>query len=119
MFAVACAVAAAVLFGMAPILHARRTNLYGALKDGSNRMTSPARLRVRRALVIGEIALAVILVIGCTVMVRSFIKLQNVQLGMKPDHLLTFEIELPTKTYPGTTGAQFWARQHACARCPA
>jgi putative ABC transport system permease protein len=110
-FAVACAVAAAVLFGMAPILHARRTNLHGALKDGSNRMTSSkARLRVRRALVIGEIALAVILVIGCTVMVRSFVKLQNVQLGMKPDHLLTFEIELPTKSYPGTTGAQFWTR---------
>ncbi len=110
-FAVACAIAAAVLFGMAPILHARRTNLHGALKDGSNRMTSSkARLRVRRALVIGEIALAVILVIGCTVMVRSFVKLQNVQLGMKPDHLLTFEIELPTKSYPGTTGAQFWTR---------
>lgn len=110
-FAVACAVAAALLFGMAPILHARRTNLHGALKDGSNRMTSSkARLRVRRALVIGEIALAVILVIGCTVMVRSFSKLQNVQLGMKPDHLLVFEIELPAKTYPGTTGARFWER---------
>ncbi len=110
-FAVACAMGAALLFGMAPILHARRTNLHGALKDGSNRMTSSkARLRVRRALVIGEIALAVVLVIGCTVMVRSFIKLQSVELGMKPDHLLTFELELPTKTYPGTTGAQFWDR---------
>jgi putative ABC transport system permease protein len=110
-FAVACAIAAALLFGMAPILHARRTNLYSALKDGSNRMTaSRARLRVRRALVIGEIALAVLLVIGCTVMVRSFIKLQQVNLGMKPDHLLTFEIELPQKKYPGTTGAQFWQR---------
>ncbi|HTL34393.1 MAG TPA: ABC transporter permease [Kofleriaceae bacterium] len=110
-FAVACAIGAALLFGMAPILHARRTNLYSALKDGSNRMTaSRTRLRVRRALVIGEIALAVLLVIGCTVMVRSFLKLQQVQLGMKPDHLLTFEIELPEKTYPGTTGAQFWKR---------
>jgi putative ABC transport system permease protein len=110
-FAVACAVAAALLFGMAPILHARRTNLYGALKDGSGRMTgSPARLRVRRALVIGEIALAVVLVIGCTVMVRSFIKLQQVELGMKPDHLLTFELELPEKKYPGITGGVFWER---------
>jgi predicted permease len=71
---------------------------------------SRARLRVRRALVVGEIALAVLLVIGCTVMVRSFIKLQQVNLGMKPDHLLTFEIELPQKKYPGATGAQFWKR---------
>ena len=110
-FAVACAFAASLLFGMAPILHARRTNLYGALKDGSNRMTgTPTRLRVRRALVIGEIALAVVLVIGCTVMVRSFIRLQQVELGFKPDHVLTFELELPPKAYPKTTGAVFWER---------
>jgi len=110
-FAVACAFGASLLFGLAPIFHARRTNLYGALKDGSNRMTgSPTRLRVRRALVIGEIALAVVLVIGCSVMVRAFVRLQHVELGMKPDHLLTFEIELPPKTYPGGTGNIFWER---------
>src|SRR5262245_10051151 len=52
-FAVACSVLAALLFGIAPILHARRTDLYGALKDGSPRMTgSKARLRARRGLVI-------------------------------------------------------------------
>ena len=111
MFAVACSIGAALLFGLAPILHARRTDLYGALKDGTNRMTgTPTRLRVRRALVIGEIALAVVLVVGCTVMVRSFIALQHVELGMQPDHLLTFEVELPARTYPGTTGDAFWAR---------
>jgi putative ABC transport system permease protein len=77
-FAVACSIFAALLFGIAPILHARRTDLYGALKDGSPRMTgSKARLRARRALVIAEIALAVVLVIGCSVMVRSFVKLQQ------------------------------------------
>lgn len=110
-FAVGCAIASALLFGLAPILHARKTDIYGALKDGSNRMTgTPTRLRVRRALVIGEIALAVVLVIGCTVMVRSFVSLQHVELGMKPDHLLTFEIELPRKSYPQATGAVFWER---------
>jgi putative ABC transport system permease protein len=111
MFAVGCSVIAALLFGIAPILHARKTDIHGALKDGSPRMTgSPARLRVRRALVIGEIALAVVLVIGCTVMVRSFLRLQSVDLGFDPDHVLSFEIELPEKTYPGTTGDQFWQR---------
>jgi putative ABC transport system permease protein len=110
-FAVACAFVASLLFGMAPIFHARRTDLHGALKDGSKAMTATrARLRVRRGLVIGEIALAVILVIGCTVMVRSFIHLQRVELGMKPDNLLTFTIELPTKTYPKRTGGLFWDR---------
>ena len=110
-FAVACSIAAALLFGIAPIMHARRTDLYGALKDGSSRMTgSKARLRVRRILVITEIALAVVLVIGCTVMVRSFVRLQHVELGFTPDHMLTLGIELPSKAYPDTQGDVFWRR---------
>lgn len=110
-FAVGCAFVASLLFGLAPIVHARRTDLHGALKDGSKGMTATrARLRVRRALVIGEIALAVVLVIGCTVMVKSFTRLQRVELGMNPDHVLTFTLELPTKTYPGRTGGVFWDR---------
>ena len=110
-FAVACSIVAALLFGLAPIVHARKTNLHGALKDGSPRMTgSKARLRLRRGLVITEIALAVVLVVGCTVMIRSFIRLQHVDLGFSPDKTLTFGIELPQKTYPNTTGDQFWDR---------
>jgi putative ABC transport system permease protein len=110
-FAVACSIAAALVFGLAPILHARRSDLHGALKDGSPRMTgSRARLRVRRALVISEIALAVMLVVGCTVMVRSFLRLQRVDLGFQPDHLLTFGIELPARTYPGGADSAFWRR---------
>ena len=101
-FAVACSIAAALVFGLAPILHARRSDLHGALKDGSPRMTgSRARLRVRRALVISEFALAVVLVVGCTAMVRSFLRLQRVDLGFAPDHLLTFGFELPARTYRG------------------
>jgi putative ABC transport system permease protein len=110
-FAVACSIGAALLFGIAPIVHARRTDLHGALKDGSSRMTgSKARLRARRALVITEIALAVVLVIGCTVMVRSFVRLQNVELGFNPDRVLSFGIELPQKKYPEAQGDVFWHR---------
>ena len=112
-FAVACSIAAALVFGLAPILHARRSDLHGALKDGSPRMTgSRARLRARRALVIVEIALAVVLVVGCTVMVRSFLALQRVELGFAPDHLLTFGIELPAKSYPAGADIAFWRRLH-------
>jgi putative ABC transport system permease protein len=112
-FAVGCALVAALLFGLAPIVHARRTDLHGALKDGSPRMTgSRARLRVRRALVIGEVALAVVLVIGCTVMIRSFVKLQKVELGFDPSNVMTFQVEIPDKTYPGATGDVFWQRLH-------
>lgn len=112
LFAVGCAVFASLLFGLAPILHAKKNDLHGALKDGSNRMTgSRARLRARRALVIVEIALAMLLVIGCTVMVRTFIRLQRVELGFKPDNVLTFGINLPLRTYEQPTVAiQFWDR---------
>jgi predicted permease len=110
-FAVACSIAAALIFGLAPILHARRSDLHGALKDGSPRTTgSRARLRARRALVISEIALAVVLVVGCSVMVRSFLRLQRVELGFTPDHLLTFGVELPRKAYPPGADMAFWRR---------
>jgi putative ABC transport system permease protein len=113
LFAGACAIGAALLFGIAPILHARKTDVHSSLKDGSNRMTgSRTRLRVRRALVIAEIVLAVVLVVGCVVMVRSFMKLQRVDVGYNPEDLLTFGIELPEKTYPDVTPDVFWKRAH-------
>jgi putative ABC transport system permease protein len=110
-FAVVASVFAAVLFGLAPIVHARRTDLHGALKEGGDRaLGSRARLRVRRALVITEVALAVVLVVGCALMVRSFVRLSRVDLGMNPDRLLVFGIEVFPETYPGTTADAFWHR---------
>jgi putative ABC transport system permease protein len=112
-FAVICSIAAALVFGVAPILHARRIDLHGALKDSSSRVTgSRLRRRVRSALVIAEIALAVVLVTGCAVMVRSFLRLQHVELGFRPERLLTFGIELPDRAYPDAQGDVFW-RRHA------
>jgi putative ABC transport system permease protein len=102
-FAVGCSVLAALLFGLAPILHAKKTDIHSSLKDGSNRMTGTrGQLRARRALVIAEIALAVLLVVGCTVMVRSFLRLQQVDLGFDPENALVFGVEYPVKAYPGT-----------------
>jgi putative ABC transport system permease protein len=111
-FAVACSLVASLLFGLAPILHARKADIHSSLKDGGPRMTgSKARLRVRRGLVIAEVALALVLVVGCGVMVKSFMRLQSVDLGFKPDHLLTAEIELPPKNYPdGATVYPFFQR---------
>ena len=106
LFALGCTLFASLLFGLAPILHTRQTDVHGSLKDGGPRATGSAtRLRIRRALVVGEVALAVVLVVGCTLMVRSFIRLQQVDLGYKPDHLLTFGVEIPQKTYPDAATA--------------
>ncbi|HEY5950541.1 MAG TPA: ABC transporter permease [Kofleriaceae bacterium] len=111
LFAVGCSLFAALLFGLAPILHARKSDLHGALKAGARSMTSSkARLRARRVLVILEIALAMLLVIGCTVMVRSFVRLQRVELGFKPERMLTFGVNLPLKTYQPAAANAFWTR---------
>jgi len=111
-FALALTVASSLLFGLAPILHTRKTDVHSALKEGGPRATgSRASLQVRRTLVVAEVALAVVLVIGCALMVRSFVKLQQVDLGFRADHLLTFEIELPEKTYPdASVTIGFWQR---------
>jgi putative ABC transport system permease protein len=112
LFAVACSLGASILFGLAPILHARKTDIHSSLKEGSLRTTgSKARLRVRRALVITEIALAVVLVVGCGVMLKSFLRLQDVNLGFAPEKLLTAELELPAHAYTDNAAVNgFWQR---------
>lgn len=62
-FAVGCSLLASLLFGLAPILHAKKTDIHGSLKEDSNRMTGSKAQRAPRALVIAEIALAVVLVV--------------------------------------------------------
>lgn len=110
-FAAGCAIASSLVFGIAPIVHARRSDLHGALKDGSSRMTaSRSGARFRRGLVIAEIALAIPLVVGCTVMVRGFLRSQQFDPGFATDHLLVFGVSLPRTVYPGTTGDVFWQR---------
>ncbi|MBZ0230941.1 MAG: ABC transporter permease, partial [Deltaproteobacteria bacterium] len=111
-FALACTLVSSLLFGLAPILHTHRTDLHGALKDGTKSATgSRGRLRLRRALVIAEVALAMVLVIGCGLMVKSFVRLQRVDLGYDPARLLTFEVEIPQRTYPDVASVHgFWRR---------
>lgn len=109
-FALICAVTSSLLFGLAPILHTRRTDAHHALKDGARSSGSRARLRIRRTLVIAEVALAMVLVIGCGLMLKSFTRLQAVDLGFTPDHVLTFELELPSGSYTDAQLNPFWRR---------
>jgi putative ABC transport system permease protein len=111
-FALGLTLLSSLLFGLAPILHTRRADVHSSLKEGGPRTTgSKLRLRVRRALVVTEIALAVVLVVGCGLMVKSFVKLQQVDLGYHPENVLTLEIELPPKTYNTHDKAiPFWHR---------
>lgn len=100
-FALAVACGCALLFGLAPALQTTRIDLVRALAGGG-RGASAGRgaRRLRDALVLAQVALAVLLVTGASLMVRTFMELQRVDLGFTPDQLLTLEVTLPTTKYP-------------------
>ncbi|MGH7573834.1 MAG: ABC transporter permease [Longimicrobiales bacterium] len=90
-----------LLFGLAPALHLRARTMNAALREGGQRTTAGfGRLRLRRSLVVSEVALAVVLVVGSGLMLRSFAELQEVDPGFDASGLLTFEMFLPEAKYP-------------------
>ncbi|MCI0389445.1 MAG: ABC transporter permease [Acidobacteria bacterium] len=89
-----------VLFGLAPALQSLKLNLYDLLKEGGRSGSSGARQRrLRNALVIAEVALALVLLIGAGLLMRSFLKLQQTDPGFKPDGVLTLSFSLPRARY--------------------
>jgi putative ABC transport system permease protein len=93
-----------VLFGLAPALHASGANLHGNLKEGARGATSDRGSHaVRRILVVAELALALTLLTGAGLLVKSFARLQGVDPGFEPDNLLTFNLSLPNTRYASDT----------------
>ena len=90
-----------VIFGLAPALATLRTDVNQTLKDG-DRGTTPAsgRSGLRNVLVIVETCLALVLLAGAGLLMRTFINLQHVDAGFQPEHVLTFRTDLPIKRYP-------------------
>ena len=101
LFTAGMALLTGVIFGLAPLLHTGSEAMAGALKEGGTRTTATnTRNRVRRGLVVAEIALAVTLVIGAGLLLRSFRNLTSVDAGFDPAELVTFGLVLPNATYP-------------------
>ncbi|HEY2375658.1 MAG TPA: ABC transporter permease [Gemmatimonadaceae bacterium] len=100
-FSVVVAIVAGLLFGLAPALHAAKTNVGQMLKE-STRGSSGRRgtRRTRGALVVAEMALAVILLIGAGLLARSFVALTNVNPGYRPENVVTMSVSLPNTKYP-------------------
>ncbi|HEY0078083.1 MAG TPA: ABC transporter permease [Pyrinomonadaceae bacterium] len=90
----------AVIFGLVPALQASRVDLNETIKEGGGRSSSGSGKRVRDVLVIAEIALAVVLLVGAGLMVRSFVRLENVSPGFEPKNLLTLQYTLSASKYP-------------------
>lgn len=100
LWTIVISVVTGIVFGMVPALEASRLNLNGALKEGKGTEgQSPRSRRLRGALVVTEVALAVVLLASAGLMVKSFGHLQNVDRGFQSDNLLTMVIRLPEAKY--------------------
>ncbi|HZD05170.1 MAG TPA: FtsX-like permease family protein, partial [Longimicrobiales bacterium] len=88
-----------LVFGLAPALHVTGTGLSTALRQGGG--GGRGSLRARRLLVVAELALAVVLVTGTGLMVRSFLRIRQVDLGFDADRILTAEMTPPASDYAG------------------
>ena len=92
--------ASGILFGLAPALFARHTDLVESLKEGGQRASgSRGGNQLRQALVVGELALALMLVVAAGLLTRTFSRLLSVDPGFNAEHVLTFELSLPGSKY--------------------
>lgn len=104
-FVLAIAVLVSSLFGLLPVLQTRRLDLQHPLKEGSRASGGRGGALLRRGLVAAQLSLAVALLLGATLLIRTLLHLQQVDLGFQPDHTLKAELALPTSRYFGPMDA--------------
>ena len=107
--AVGLALVTAVLFGLVPAWQAARRDLTSAIKTGSAGSVSAGfrGLSLRNALIASEIALALVMLVASGLMIKSMMRLNQTDLGFRPDRLLTFRLALPDGQYPPERRPQF------------
>lgn len=110
LFTIAAALFTGILFGMAPMFSVVVKNLQDSLKDTvSSTTANVGAQRFRKILVAGELAMALVLLIGCGLMIRGFWKLQEVRTGIDPENVITMKIALPGSNYSQAEQSdQFW-----------
>ena len=93
------AIAVGILFGLAPALRISGTNIQEAIKDNAAGMAAGrSHERFRSILVISEVALACLLLVGAGLLLRSFLRVLDVDLGFNPSHAAAMQIDLPAAT---------------------
>jgi putative ABC transport system permease protein len=108
-FASAVSLAASLIFGLAPALHASRSDLNEVMKQGGRTMSGGGSHRMRAALIVFETAAAVVLVIGAGLLIRSFAALSQVDLGFRTERLLVADTAVPTASRDvAAVGVQFY-----------
>jgi predicted permease len=100
LFTLVLAIVTTLLFGLVPAIRSLRINLVDSLREGNQQATlGGRRQRLRNGLVAAEVALAVILVIGAGLMIRSLSALGQIDLGFDPQRVLTMRVSVPSARY--------------------
>ena len=98
-FAAGVALLTGLVFGLVPALHAARPDIAGMLRESVRGSSRGGANRTRGLLVMTEMALAVVLLVGAGLLVKSFVALMHVNLGFKPEHAVSFDLSLPGAKY--------------------
>ncbi len=111
LFALVLSVASALVAGLIPALQASRHRVVDHLREGAREGAGGASRRTRGVLVAAEVALAVILLTGAGLLIRTLWTMQNVERGFRPAQVAMMTVSPPGSTYPGPPEVrQFWAR---------
>jgi putative ABC transport system permease protein len=111
LFAVATGLATGVLFGLAPLAHVAKRNLHDVIRTAAAATTAGAnRQRLRNALIVGQLALALILLAGTGLMLRTFWNLARVESGFDVRSVTTMSVWLRQQGYDGEAARAFWTR---------
>jgi len=109
-FTILASLATGIIFGLAPALQSSRPDLNETLKEGG-RGTTSGRHRVRSALVVSEVALALMLLIGAGLMLKTFSKLQRIDAGFNPKNVLTMMFALSPGRYSDSQKARAFYKE--------
>jgi putative ABC transport system permease protein len=99
LFSITVSILAGLAFGIAPALSTARADLTGTLHEGGRAGTGAGRRLLTKSLVVAEVTLALVMLAGAGVLVRTFAAAQNLEAGIRSDNVLVFQLDLPAERY--------------------
>jgi putative ABC transport system permease protein len=102
LFTAGVSILTGIIFGLAPALESSKSNVVDALKEGGRGGTAGKSAKLRKALVVGEVSLALVLLVSSALLVKGFARVMLTDLGFDRSDVLTLRLTLPKNDYPDT-----------------